>query len=135
MTKDLEFVQSIITRMASNSFLLKGWSITVTTAFLALSAKDPNPFFAIIPLFPAIAFWGLDAYYLRQERLYRKLYNDLRLGEEEENKPVQRITLSTTQYVEMVPSWIRTLVAPVVIAVHGSVLAIWLARSIFLWTC
>ena len=38
--KHLEFVQSTISRMASNSFLLKGWSVTLAAGLFALSAKD-----------------------------------------------------------------------------------------------
>ena len=32
---------------------------------------------------PVIVFWGLDAYYLLQERLYRSLYDRVRKTEEE----------------------------------------------------
>jgi len=52
--------------MAGNSFLLKGWSVTVTSGLFALSAKDNNPIFAFVAFFPSLVFWGLDAYYLRQ---------------------------------------------------------------------
>jgi len=38
----LELVQGVINRMASNSFLLKGWCVTVVSALLALSAKDAD---------------------------------------------------------------------------------------------
>ena len=34
--KHLEMIQAVITRMAKNSFLLKGWSITLTAAIFAL---------------------------------------------------------------------------------------------------
>lgn len=60
--------------MAGNSFLLKGWSVTLTSALFALAAKDSNPFFVYLAYFPCATFWSLDGYFLRQERLYRKLY-------------------------------------------------------------
>ena len=76
--KHLEFIQNIITRMASNSFLLKGWAITIVTALIALSIDKNNYRYFIVANFPIIIFWLLDAYYLKQERLFRHLYNEVR---------------------------------------------------------
>jgi hypothetical protein len=69
--KQLDWLQAIIARMASNSFLLKGWAVTITAALLALSAKDSDRTFAVLAIYPALVFWGLDAYYLQLERSFR----------------------------------------------------------------
>ncbi len=37
--KHLEFVQAVIARQAANSFLLKGWSVTLATALVALGTN------------------------------------------------------------------------------------------------
>lgn len=71
----LGFIQGIINRMGSNSFLLKGWSVTLVAAIFALATKDADKRFLIIAYFPILIFWILDAFFLRQERLYRKLYD------------------------------------------------------------
>lgn len=71
--KRQEILQSIIARMAQNSFTIKGWAVTVITALLAFSSKDTDRWLAICALYPVVAFWGLDAYYLMQERLFREL--------------------------------------------------------------
>jgi len=42
---------------------------------LALAAKDTRFLFVYLAYFSAIAFWGLDGYFLHQERLFRKLYD------------------------------------------------------------
>ncbi len=76
--KHLEFIQLVITRMNVNSFLVKGWTITIISALFALAAVNSDRGFVILGLFPAIVFWFLDAYYLRQERLYRHLYDNVR---------------------------------------------------------
>jgi hypothetical protein len=76
----LSFIQNIITRMGSNSFLLKGWSVTLIAALFALSAKDANHLFLLVGFVPNLGFWGLDAYFLRQERLYRALYAEVAAG-------------------------------------------------------
>lgn len=82
--KHLEMIQGIINRMASNSFMLKGWAVTLVAGVYALASKDANKIYYLITYVPIIIFWGLDAYYLRQERLYRKLYDKVRKQEEDD---------------------------------------------------
>ena len=76
--KHLELIQGVINRMAHCSFLLKGWSVILVCGLFALAAKEANPLFVYLAYLPVIAFWILDGYYLFQERLYRKLYGDVR---------------------------------------------------------
>ena len=73
--KHLDLIQGAIGRMASNSFVLKGWSVTLASAMLGLSAKDSEPRLALLSLLPVLAFWGLDAYYLGLEKRFRDLYS------------------------------------------------------------
>ena len=73
--KHLEMIQSVISRMAHNSFLLKGWSVTLSAAVLALLTKESSNGSVFIALLPAIMFWGLDGYFLRQELLFRRHYD------------------------------------------------------------
>jgi len=72
MIKELEIIQGIINRMANNSFLIKGWTITLVVVTLLLKGNKYHTFIAFIPI---LVFWFLDAYFLRLERLYRRLYN------------------------------------------------------------
>ncbi len=73
--KHLEFIQSVIARMNSNSFLIKGWSITLVSALFALAAKDSNLNFVLVSYIGIPIFWVLDGFYISQERQYRDLYN------------------------------------------------------------
>jgi len=68
-------IQGVITRMASNSFMLKGWAVTLVAGTFVLSAKDSNSLFFLIAYIPILMFWVLDSYYLQLERKYRVLYN------------------------------------------------------------
>lgn len=77
--KHLEFIQGIINRMASNSFLIKGWCITLVSAIFVLTGTDMNTKFIIIAYMSVTAFWILDGYYLYQEKLFRDLYDDIRI--------------------------------------------------------
>lgn len=76
--KHLELLQNVISRMASNSFLIKGWCVTLVAALLALASQNSNTKYVIVALLPTVMFWILDSYFLRQERLFRKLYDQVR---------------------------------------------------------
>ena len=78
--KHLEFIQAVITRMNSNSFLIKGWMISLVAALFALAAKDANLRYVMVTYITVPAFWVLDAFYLSQERQYRGLYDEVRLA-------------------------------------------------------
>jgi len=83
--KHLEFIQNIISRMAGNLFFLRGWTITLVGALLALFSKSNSPFCVFYFLIVLIlVFWILDGYFLSQERSYRDLYNHVRKLKEEE---------------------------------------------------
>lgn len=117
--KHLELIQAVISRLAQNSFALRGWAVTLVAAIFALSAKGANQWYFLIALIPALTFWGLDAYYLRQERLFRKLYDTVRALDPEEllNNPFSMDTLPFTfpdfpetlaDEEQQVESWLST---------------------------
>jgi hypothetical protein len=118
--KHLELVQAVISRMAQHSFQLKGWSVTVATAIFALAAKESSPGLAALALFPSIAFWCLDAYYLRQERLYRKLYEAIA----DPLRVVRPFSMATDEYVGEVGSWVNTLSAKTILPLHAAIVLI-----------
>ena len=70
------FIQDIITRMNTNSFQIKGWAITIISALFAIYASTKNESFLLICGIPILLFWGLDAFYLWQERLFRCIYEN-----------------------------------------------------------
>ena len=75
MIEELKIVQDIIKRLALNSFLIKGSTITLVVATLLLKG---NKFQSLLAFIPIIVFWYLDAYFLWLERLYRRLYDWIR---------------------------------------------------------
>lgn len=76
--KELDLIQNVISRMANNSFLLKGWLITIVVGVLALTKEtlitDKIEYISIILFLPLITFWYLDAFFLQKERRFRELY-------------------------------------------------------------
>ena len=82
--KHLEFIQNVITRMNTNSFLLKGWAVTLISAVFALAAKDANLEYILVTYIAIPTFWLLDGFFISIERQYRKLYDDVRVCAEED---------------------------------------------------
>lgn len=77
----LKLIEGVISRLAKNSFSLKGWSITITTALFAFAGVRENVLFLYIGLIPIVFFWLLDSYYLWLEKKYRGLYDRVRVVE------------------------------------------------------
>lgn len=82
--KHLDMIQGIVNRMAGNSFMLKGWTVTLIAGVFALASKDVDECYFGIAYIPILIFWGLDSYYLQQERLYRSLYEKITNTEEKD---------------------------------------------------
>ncbi|MGY1681983.1 hypothetical protein [Geodermatophilus sp. SYSU D01176] len=72
--KHLDHIQAIIGRLATNSFLFKGWAITLATALASFAAVQSKVGLVVIAAVSTLLFWGLDGYYLWLERGFRKLY-------------------------------------------------------------
>jgi len=87
-------IQAVISRMANNSFMLKGWAVTLVAGVFALSAKDANQMYFLIAYIPIVLFWFLDSYYLQLERKFRVLYNKVRKRERIPELPTEIIKVS-----------------------------------------
>lgn len=113
MEKHLEFTQGIINRMGQNSFLIKGWTVTLVSALFALAAKDTDHRFVIIAYFPTAIFWFLDSYYLYQERLFRKVYDHVR------KQTVADYSLSTKDFDKGFSDWASAALSKTIILFYG----------------
>ena len=82
MQAHLTMIQGVINRLAQSSFLLKGWSVVLVSALLAVAATSSEDLILYITLLPSLAFWGLDGYFLWQERRFRALFDHVRSQDE-----------------------------------------------------
>lgn len=77
--------------MASNSFRLKAWFLVSFSALFTFFAKwDSKAVDDLVWIVPLFFFAGLDAYYLKQERIFRLVHNDFETslnGGKENRKP------------------------------------------------
>lgn len=102
----LGFIQGVINRMGNNSFLVKGWTVALVAAIFALASKDSKSAFVYVALLPIVVFWLLDSYYLREEKLLRKLYEGVAAGTIESDS----FTMKTAAFDHEVPALWRTAV-------------------------
>lgn len=113
--KHLELVQAVITRMAGNSFLLKGWSVTLVSALFALASKEADVRYVLVSYFPAVMLWFLDGYFLFQERLFRNLYNQVRLAQSGETD----FSMDTSGLDRGTATWLSALFSKTLLIFHG----------------
>ena len=74
-------IQRVIERMSRTQMLLRGWSLSAVVAAGVLDVGDLDARYLIAALSAVVLFWCLDGYYLRQERLFRSLYDYVRTSE------------------------------------------------------
>lgn len=123
----LEMIQGVVNRLSHNSFLLKGWSVILVSGMFALAAKDDDLLFVYLANFPALAFWLLDGFFLKQERLFRKLYDHVRkLPEEKVDFSMDVSTVSAE-----VASWASVSLSITMIAFHGVIIMTIIAVIVF----
>ena len=70
----LGMIQGVINRMANCAFLIKGWSISLTAAIIALAATLKNDTIFFVAIIPILLFWWLDSFFFWQEKNYRNIY-------------------------------------------------------------
>ncbi len=127
VVKHLEMTQGVINRLGGNSFQLKGWSMTIIVAATVLIARPdlPSPYFILVLLIPILGFWGLDGYFLWQERLFREIYKEISQQEDTDfkmnvakhkNKP-KCSWLSATFSITLIPFYLIEIILTFVVFV------------------
>ncbi|MFC1998831.1 hypothetical protein ACFLVR_04215 [Chloroflexota bacterium] len=114
----LEMIQNIVNRLSRNSFLLKGWCVVLVSALFALAGGINNIYFVYISYFPLLAFWVLDAYFLHQERLFRKLYDHVREIQEENVD----FSMNTSNVKDQTGSWLNVVFSKTLLIFHLTIL-------------
>lgn len=114
----LQMIQAVVNRHSTNSFLLKGWSVVLVSALFALAAANAKAPFVFIAYFPAGAFWVLDGFFLRQERIYRALYDHVRQVNDDEID----FSMDPSRVEKSVLSWFDAAMSKTLLIFHATVL-------------
>lgn len=81
VVEHLKMIQAVINRLDRNSFWVKTLSAALIVAamvFVAIQGQKHLIAF-LMPLTLVSGFWILDGYFLWQERLFREVYNEIRV--------------------------------------------------------
>lgn len=108
----LKLISQVIDRLGRNSFQIKAWTVVLVAAIFAFAASSsPVDYrYYLVGLLPSIIFWGLDGYFLWQERYFRALYDAVRKNEHD----VERhglFSMNTKPYDSQVSWWGRVCVS------------------------
>lgn len=73
--KHLDFIHNTINRMSTNSFIIKGWTISIVSVLFIFSENNKNERFLAVTILAVVVFWYLNGFFLQQERKFRGLYD------------------------------------------------------------
>ena len=118
--REIEIVQNIIERMARNSFMIKGWTITLVVIALLVEGA---PIHQVIAFIPWLTFWILDGYFLRLERCYRKLYEWL-IVNRPNNRELMFDMKAESRFGNCVEGVIPTMVSKTLAPFHFTILVL-----------
>jgi hypothetical protein len=93
--RHIDIIEAIITRMSENSKQMKAWCIALVSGLIGVSFTIKIPWLCIVAALAVIVFCYLDAFYLKLERCFRRLYNDV-VGIGNDEQPPKKVKLYDT---------------------------------------
>lgn len=79
----LQMLQEPICRMSTISAIFKGFAATIVAGISVISYSSTNAWILGLSFLPVLAFAVLDIYYLKLERKFRFLFEQVRLDKHE----------------------------------------------------
>ena len=79
----LQLLQEPICRMSTISAIFKGFAATIVAGISVISYSSTNAWILGLSFLPVLAFAVLDIYYLKLERKFRFLFEQVRLDKHE----------------------------------------------------
>lgn len=70
LSQEMDHLKNGIYKYDDILFKVKGWSVTIFTAMIALSLKEGNWHISLISILPIILFWSMDALYKSFQRKF-----------------------------------------------------------------
>lgn len=127
--KHLEFLQNNITRMNQCSFQMKGWAVTIVSAFIAAfvstisDTSQGNKLFILAAVAPTFIFWILDSLYLSKEKKFIAMYNDAAgITDGGDHVALKDYEISLHKYRSLKYSIVRVMISPSEIILYGIII-------------
>ena len=77
LKQEMDTLQSGIRTYDGTLFTIKGWAITIFSAFIFFAADKQKPIFLTFCAIAIVLFWLLDSIYRSIQRIYIKRYNQI----------------------------------------------------------
>lgn len=130
----LELIQSVINRMSAASSNAKTWLLPVVTAAYGYALTQGADSVSTLGVGATLLCAYIDAQYLRQERKFRSVYNDVASGRSEiEPFSLSRIPsaletadIESSRWQKALSSWLCTLVPEFRIWISWSIMMFYL---------
>ena len=74
---EMDALQSGIRSYDSNLFTIKGWAITIFSAFVIFSLQANQPLYLAFCVVPITLFWLVDAIFKTIQRIYTRRYSKI----------------------------------------------------------
>lgn len=132
----LQMLQEPICRMSTISAIFKGFAATIVAGISVISYASINVWILGLSFLPVLAFALLDVYYLKLERKFLFLFEQVRLGKHEidfsmklTNDPLEIISARARVW-DCIKSPSIYLFYPLMLLILGSVLALKITNTI-----
>lgn len=131
--KEIDLIQGVINRMAHNSFLLKGWMVSLVAVVLSLSKEtlltNDFTYLGLILCIPILSFWYLDAFFLHKEKCYRKLYQWV--IENRPNNAEHLYSLNYLRFKKSIPTVFKIMFSATLLSFYGISIIISISITVF----
>ncbi len=77
LKQEIDILQEGIRQYDSALFTIKGWAITIFSAFIFFAADKRQPSFLILCAISVTLFWLFDSTYRSIQRIYIRRYNEI----------------------------------------------------------
>lgn len=101
--------------MATNSFVYKGWAITLAASLSGFGAVQNKRTLFLIALLTTVVFWGLDGYYLWLERGFIELHK--KVSRRDDSQVTFSMTIDADRALRR---WLRTCLRPHLWVFYGT---------------
>jgi hypothetical protein len=124
--EEIGIIQTVITRLAANSLIIKGWTVAVFVLVLLLSN---TAYQALAGAFAVLVLWYLDAYNLRQGETYRALHKEIVEHKVDLGDEFFDVRSARNEAGIDVPRSSRLMLSKSLFILYGAILAVTLAYS------
>lgn len=117
----LKMIQNIITRLSGNLFILKGWSVTLIVALLAVMVQQTKSVYYVFSFCVLFIFWILDGYFLSMEKCFRSLFDEVRKIKDDNEID---FSMDFKKYCNGNNTWFKSMISKTLLIFYGVLLAV-----------